>query len=653
MSDSIHKSAPDWEALLGCSGPLATVIPHFSERAEQQKMAVAVGSAILQRKTAVIEAGTGVGKTFAYLLPALASGGKVIISTGTKTLQDQLFFKDLPLVKQALKTSSKLALLKGRANYLCVYRMKQALFEGAFKDRRSVNYLHRIDDWSAMTQSGDIAEVNNVPPDAEVWSSVTSTLDNCLGADCDDYADCHIANARREAQEADVVVVNHHLFFADMALKEEGFGELLPHADTVILDESHQLPEIASSFFSDSLSSRQIRELSSDILVSASCHGDMPELVEATRAMDKDAQDLRLAMDKPGIRESWHKISTKPVIVSAMKKLIDTFHTLDRLLGEMKKRSKDLNVCYERLLKCQQQLENMQTPTESSIQWYETFMHSFNLVSTPLEVATDFKKQMEVFSCAWVFTSATLAVDNSFVHFNQRIGIEDAEELLLDSPFDYWHHSLMYAPPNIPEPQQYNFVEQVVEASIPVINACHGGVFVLFTSYYALNKAAELFKEELDRIIMVQGETSQQEMLEQFRQCGNAVLLGTGSFWEGVDVRGEALKCVIIDKLPFAAPTDPVTEARIQSIKNNKGNAFYDYQLPRAVIALKQGVGRLIRDGSDKGVLVICDPRLRTKSYGRVFQESLPRMPRTQKIEVVKRFFALHSAQTPTDSNNN
>ncbi len=651
MSDPTHKSAPDWQVLLGNSGPLAAVIPGFSERPEQQQMAAAVGEAISQRQTAVIEAGTGVGKTFAYLLPALASGGKVIVSTGTKTLQDQLFFKDLPLVKKALKTSAKLALLKGRANYLCLYRMKQALQDGAFSDRRSVSYLHRIDDWSGMTDRGDIAEVNNVPSDAEVWGSVTSTLDNCLGAECDDYASCHVANARRDAQEADVVVVNHHLFFADMALKEEGFGELLPSADTVILDESHQLPEIASNFFSDTLGSRQLRELSRDILAEALRLGDIPELVDTTREMDKDVQDLRLAMDKPGIREPWHKINTKPVIVTAVKKLVDTLHTLDRLLGDAQERNKDLKACHERLLQYQRQLENMQTPSENSVQWYETFTRSFSLVSTPLEIASEFKKQMKHFSCAWVFTSATLAVDKCFMHFNQRIGIENATELLLDSPFDYWHHSLLYAPPDIPEPQQHDFVEQVVDASIAVINACKGGVFVLFTSYYALNKAATLFKESLGRTIMVQGEASQQEMLERFRQCGNAVLLGTGSFWEGVDVRGEALSCVIIDKLPFAAPTDPVTEARIQSIKNNKGNAFADYQLPRAVITLKQGVGRLIRDGADKGVLVICDPRLRTKSYGRVFQESLPRMPRTQKIEVVKRFFSLHSTvQAPLEA---
>ena len=615
-------------------------------------MAQAVGDAIQHYKSAIIEAGTGVGKTFAYLVPALSSGGKVILSTGTKTLQDQLYFKDLPLVREAFKTSARLALLKGRANYLCVYRLKQALGDGQYRDRRSVSYLHRIDDWSTVTTMGEIAEVSNVPDDAEVWSSVTSTTDNCLGADCPDYAECFVANARRKAQEADVVVVNHHLFFADMALKEEGFGELLPSADTVILDESHQLPEVASNFFSDHFSSRQVRELARDILAEALTLGDMPELPEASREMDKVVQDLRLAMDKPGLREPWYKISNKPAIQCEVENLQTAMQDLDQLLTAVKERSKGLQTCHERLLSLQQRLKHMQEPADNVVQWYETFTRSFSLVSTPLDIAQQFQKQMEALPCSWVFTSATLAVDHQFSHFSSRLGIIEAEELQLDSPFDYWNHALMYAPHNIPEPQQHDFVESVVEASLPVIEACPGGVFMLFTSYYALNKAAEMIKDSIsDRKILVQGEAAQHEMIEKFRQAGNAILLGTGSFWEGVDVRGKALSCVIIDKLPFASPNDPVTEARIQSIRNNNGNPFYEYQLPHAVITLKQGVGRLIRDHSDRGVLVICDPRLRTKSYGKVFLESLPRIPRTRKIEVVKRFFALQE-ETQSESEN-
>lgn len=614
-------------------------------------MAQAVGDAIQHFESVIIEAGTGVGKTFAYLVPALASGGKVIISTGTKTLQDQLFFKDLPLVRAAFKTSARLALLKGRANYLCLYRLKQALADGQYRDRRTVSYLHRIDDWSGLTTMGEIAEVSNVPDDAEVWGSVTSTTDNCLGADCPDYGECFVANARRKAQEADVVVVNHHLFFADMALKEEGFGELLPSANTVILDESHQLPEVASNFFSEVFSSRQVRELARDILAEALMLGDMPELRDASQEMDKVVQDLRLAMDKPGLREPWYKISSKPAIKQEIGNLQTAMQELDKLLTALDERSKGLQTCHERLQTLQQRLQQMQQPTDNAVQWYETFTRSFTLVSTPLDIAQQFQKQMQTLPCAWIFTSATLAVDQQFAHFSNRLGIVEAEELQLDSPFDYWHRALMYAPPGIPEPQQHDFVESVVDASLPVIDACPGGIFMLFTSYYALNKAAEILKDSItDRKILVQGESTQHDMIETFRKEGNALLLGTGSFWEGVDVRGKALSCVIIDKLPFAAPNDPVTEARIQSIRNNNGNPFYEYQLPQAVITLKQGVGRLIRDHSDRGVLVICDPRLRTKSYGKVFLESLPRIPRTRKIEVVRRFFAIQDEDVANDT---
>jgi ATP-dependent DNA helicase DinG len=631
------------QGLLSEDGPLAKQIENFQARPQQQEMADAVAVAIQNNSTAIIEAGTGVGKTFAYLAPALASGGRVIISTGSKTLQDQLFLKDLPLVKKALKSSSKTALLKGRANYLCLHRLQRSQSDAQFKDRRSITHIQRIADWAVITRVGDVSELNSVPRDAEVWSSVTSTADNCLGKECEDYADCYVALARKKAQGADVVVVNHHLFFADMALKEEGFGELLPSANAVILDEAHQLPEIASTFFSDILSSRQILELSRDILaesfVSAS---DMPTLRDSLRELDKCIADLRLAMDKPGLREPWYKISTKPAIQQEMQHLDEILVELLNIMEHAAERSKELDCCFGRLVELKNKLNKLNNPQENTVQWYETFTRSFSLVSTPLDIAEPFKKQLETWQCAWVLTSATLAVQQSFAHFTQRIGMENPAELLLDSPFDYWHHGLLYAPPNMPEPQQYNFVESVVEAALPVIEAAGGRTFMLFTSYRALNEAAELLEDEIDYPILVQGESSQADMIEKFRDLGNAVLLGTSSFWEGVDVRGAALSCVIIDKLPFASPGDPVLEARIKSIREGGGNPFGEYQLPQAVIALKQGVGRLIRDDHDKGVLMICDPRLRTKSYGKTFLNSIPRVPRTSKQEDVERFFKVH-----------
>ena len=631
------------QGLLSEEGPLAKKISNFKARPQQQAMADAVANAIKNNATVIIEAGTGVGKTFAYLAPALASGGRVIISTGSKTLQDQLYLKDLPLVKKALKSSSKIALLKGRANYLCLYRLQRRLENGRFNDRRSITQLQRISDWAMLTKVGDVSELNSVPRNAEIWSSVTSTTDNCIGKECEDYLDCFVVEARKKAQEADLVVVNHHLFFADMALKEEGFGELLPSANAIILDEAHQLPEIASTFFSDVLNSRQLLELSRDILAESLANAsDMPDLRDGLRKLDKCVADLRLAMDKPGLREPWYKIRSKPAIQQEIQHLDEIIIELLKIMEQAAKRSKELASFFERLAIMKTKLDQLNNPKDNTVQWYETFTQSFSLISTPLDIAEPFKKQLEAVSCAWILTSATLAVQQSFTHFTQRIGLERPTELLLDSPFDYWHHGLLYAPPNMPEPQQYDFIESLIDAALPVIEAAGGRTFMLFTSYRALNEAAELLQDELDYPILVQGESSQADMIEKFRELGNAVLLGTSSFWEGVDVRGAALSCVIIDKLPFASPGDPVLEARIKAIREAGGNPFAEYQLPQAVIALKQGAGRLIRDEEDKGVLMICDPRLRTKPYGRTFLASLPRVPRTSKQEDVERFFKTH-----------
>jgi len=636
--------------LLGESGPFAQWVDGFQARPQQQAMLQAVQTALKTQGTAVIEAGTGVGKTFAYLAPALLCEERVIISTGSKTLQDQLYHKDLPLVRKALKSAVKTALLKGRANYLCSHRLKTTLDEGRLPDRKSVTWLHRIRDWSELTSQGDIAELSAVPHDAEIWGRVTSTTENCLGAECGDYQECFVVKARRAAQEADIVVVNHHLFFADMALKEEGFGELLPQANVVVLDEAHQLPEIASAFFSDTFSSRQLYDWKRDTLVEALENAsDMPQIREFLDRLEKAVMDLRLAMDTPGQRAPWIRISTQPGIVQHMDALETCMTDLAALLEHAAERSKGLQSCYERLLEQQARLARLHAPAPDTVQWFETFTRGFVITTTPLDVAIPFKKCMAELPCSWVMTSATLAVGQSFEHFNQRMGLDTATTLQLDSPFDYWHNSLLYLPPNLPEPQDADFVSALVEAAIPVIKACGGRTFMLFTSYRALHEAAELLQDRFEYPLLIQGESPQRDMIERFRELGNAVLLGTASFWEGVDVRGEALSCVIIDKLPFAAPNDPVTEARLDSIRKRGGNPFGEYQIPQAVITLKQGVGRLIRDQQDRGVLMICDIRLRTRSYGKIFLDSLPRMPRTQKLDIVERFFAgnLHEVTSP------
>lgn len=629
------------EQVLSAEGPFAKLIKGFQARPQQQAMLQTILSTMQQQSTAIIEAGTGVGKTFAYLVPALLNPERVIVSTGSKTLQDQLYHKDLPLVRKALHSSSKIALLKGRANYLCLYRMELTLTEGRLPDRNSVVWLRRIRDWAALTRTGDIAELSSVPHDADIWQRVTSTVDNCLGMQCKHYQDCHVVKARRNAQEADLLVVNHHLFFADLALKEEGFGELLPSANMVILDEAHQLPEIASGFFSDTFSSRQLLDWKRDTLLEAVENAaDMPQIRDALDQFEKAILDLRLAMDVPGQRAPWSTINQKPAIASQLEVLQERFALLAGLLEHAAERSKGLQTAYQRLLEQQARLQRLYTPQADSVQWFETFTRGFTITTTPLDVAVPFRKSLAELPCSWVMTSATLAVGQSFEHFSQRMGMEGATTLQLDSPFDYWHHALLYLPAGLPEPQDRDFVSAVVEASIPVINACGGRTFMLFTSYRALNEAADLLREQIDYPLLVQGESSQRDMIDKFRELGNAVLLGTASFWEGVDVRGEALSCVIIDKLPFAAPNDPVLEARMDAIRQRGGNPFTEYQIPQAVIALKQGVGRLIRDANDKGVLMLCDSRLRTRNYGKIFLDSLPHMPRTQKLDIVKRFFA-------------
>lgn len=629
------------EQVLSAEGPFAKLIKGFQARPQQQAMLQTILTTMQQQSTAIIEAGTGVGKTFAYLVPALLNPERVIVSTGSKTLQDQLYHKDLPLVRKALHSSSKIALLKGRANYLCLYRMELTLTEGRLPDRNSVVWLRRIRDWAALTRTGDIAELSSVPHDADIWQRVTSTVDNCLGMQCKHYQDCHVVKARRNAQEADLLVVNHHLFFADLALKEEGFGELLPSANMVILDEAHQLPEIASGFFSDTFSSRQLLDWKRDTLLEAVENAaDMPQIRDALDQFEKAILDLRLAMDVPGQRAPWSTINQRPAIASQLEVLQERFALLTGLLEHAAERSKGLQTAYQRLLEQQARLQRLYTPQADSVQWFETFTRGFTITTTPLDVAVPFRKSLAELPCSWVMTSATLAVGQSFEHFSQRMGMEGATTLQLDSPFDYWHHALLYLPAGLPEPQDRDFVSAVVEASIPVINACGGRTFMLFTSYRALNEAADLLREQIDYPLLVQGESSQRDMIDKFRELGNAVLLGTASFWEGVDVRGEALSCVIIDKLPFAAPNDPVLEARMDAIRQRGGNPFTEYQIPQAVIALKQGVGRLIRDANDKGVLMLCDSRLRTRNYGKIFLDSLPHMPRTQKLDIVKRFFA-------------
>ena len=628
--------------LLGETGPLADSVPGFFPRKEQQLMAVATADTIAANKTLIVEAGTGTGKTFAYLMPALQSGKKVIISTGTRHLQDQLFGKDLPVVRDALRAPVQSALLKGRSNYLCWHRMGTAAGEGRKLSGRQLHELEEIRAWSAQTTSGDIAELGKVPEDSMIWPRVTSTVENCLGQECEYFRDCFVVKARRHALEADIVVINHHLLFADMVLKEEGFGELLPGADAFIIDEAHQLPEVASAFFGTTLSSHQLRDLVRDTrLEHVREAGDMQDLPEAADRLEALTHQLRLALGQTDRRAAWSEVSTDAALQDALQHLSACLQQLTDWLVIAAERGKGLDSCRVRAVLLKERLALLMKHSSGEyIHWFETFRTSFRLNLTPLNVAPIFRNCLDNLSSAWVFTSATLAVGDSFDHFAGQLGLEDAQMLKLDSPFDYQNNALLYLPDNLPAPNERFYVDAVVSCVRDVLEASAGRAFVLFTSHSALRAAAAQLEDTLEFPLLVQGTAPRRELLERFRELGNAVLLGTGSFWEGVDVRGAALSCVIIDKLPFSSPGDPILQARIEALREQGINPFMAYQLPNAVISLKQGVGRLIRDHCDRGVLVLCDPRLRSKAYGRIFLKSLPQMPHTSDSDQVHEFFA-------------
>jgi len=626
---------------LGSDGVLAGEVPDFAARPQQQDMAVAVERALAHGEVLIVEAGTGTGKTFAYLVPALLSGRKVIISTGTRHLQDQLFHRDLPTVQSALAVPVNAALLKGRANYLCHHRLDTTRSEGRLTSRQQLGQLENIFDWSGRTRSGDIAELSGIPEDAPIWPRVTSTADNCLGQQCEWLQTCHVIQARRAAQDADLVVINHHLLCADLALKEEGFGELLPGVDAFIIDEAHQLPETAARFFGVTLSSRQLQELAQDsiseyVRETAESEG----LPDTARSVERALQDVRLSMGKGEQRSPWSKLANDKELSERLDRLRESLAELSDELGRQAGRSRGLDNCYQRAVKLQSVLvQTTEKPPDNYIHWFETWRQSFRINLTPLDVADNFSTHRQELPSRWVFTSATLSVNGKFDHFAKRLGLEDANTLKLDSPFDFRNHALFYVPEGLPEPGHESYTEAMLEHAEQIIRASRGRCFVLFTSYRALNIAQRRLKDSCEFPLLVQGSAPRSELLERFRELGNAVLLGTSSFWEGVDVRGEALSCVIIDKLPFASPGDPVWQARIDALKEQGGNPFMDEQLPHAVITLKQGVGRLIRDVNDRGVLVICDPRLVTKSYGRVFLNSLPDMKRTRDFDEVVAFF--------------
>ena len=698
--DAADARAAALARIFAPTGTLAQAIDGYRPRDAQAKMAAAVADAIEAHDAVIVEAGTGTGKTFAYLVPAMLWGGKVILSTGTKNLQDQLFLRDIPTVRRALNVPVSVALLKGRANYVCHYHMERAQLNGRLASKQDAAWLREIGNFAKTTSSGDKAELASVPENAPVWQLVTSTRDNCLGTECPHHKECFVMRARKEAQQADLVVVNHHLFFADVVLRDTGMAELLPAANTVIFDEAHQLPETATLFFGDSLSTSQLLELARDTVAEGLSHArDAADWVGIVAPFERATRDLRLAFGKDNVRLALGQIEADARIGEPFFETLDALEKalsdVVALLQGQAERAESLEQCHRRALELAQRLaawrddspapqpavdatepgaeagpaalaelaESGEASSQSAgevsanpasspapvfnppetVRWVEVFSHTVQLHRTPLSIAPIFSRQRAGHPRAWIFTSATLSVKGNFAHYAAQLGLDKDRSLSLPSPFDYGEQGLLYVPRELPAPQSPQFTDAVVTAALPLIEAAGGRTFLLCTTLRAVQRASDLLYEAfaergLQLPILVQGQASRTELLDRFRELGNAVLVGSQSFWEGVDVRGEALSLVVIDKLPFAPPDDPVLAARMEALQKKGLSPFAVHQLPHAVITLKQGAGRLIRSETDRGVLVICDTRLVEKPYGRQIWQSLPPFKRTRERDTVVAF---------------
>lgn len=630
-------------------GLLSKAIHGYQPRQAQIDMALEVAQAIDSQSSLIVEAGTGTGKTFAYLIPALLSNGqsngngegkKIIVSTGTKNLQEQLFHKDVPLIRKALATNAQIALLKGRSNYLCLYRLDQYKQGRGQLDAQTLNDFVAVQKWATTTQSGDMGELVNVAEDSQIFPHVTSTTDNCLAKDCPNLQDCYMVTARKKAIEADMVVVNHHLFFADMALKDTGFGELIPKADVVIFDEAHQIADIASEYFGEAFSTRQLIDLCSDISQEyRSTLTDVKQLGKAAEKLLRSCQEFRLLFNHDPERGNWREKSQYGRFAKVFGDIKVDLDFLYQVLKLCISRSEAIDNCFDRAVNLLAKYDLMANVEINGISfWYETTRRHVVLHQTPLSVADKFSEHIKAYNAGWIFTSATLAVNENFAHFSQQLGICNSAQLLLDSPFDYQQQSQLLVPRYLPEPNHPNRASALVDIAIPLIKASKGACMMLFTSYRMMHLVAEILDGKIENELLIQGQMGKRKLLEEFVSNHEKVLLATASFWEGVDVRGDNLTCVIIDKLPFASPDDPLLQARSEDSRRQGGDPFSDIQLPQAIIALKQGVGRLIRDLQDQGVLVICDNRLVNRPYGQVFLKSLPLMKRSRELSIAVDF---------------
>ena len=627
------------------NGPLNDCLEDYQLRTEQVEMAKSIISTIEDKSSLVVEAGTGVGKTFAYLYPALLKGGKVVISTATKNLQDQLFFNDIPKIREALKISVKVNILKGRGNYICKLRMENTIQEGMFFNKEDAQHLQLIKAFSDNTDSGEVSEISEIPETSTIWPMVTSTKENCLGQDCEFYKECFLVKARKEALESEVLIVNHHLFFADFVLKDEELSEILPKANTIIFDEAHQIPLVASFFLGQSISSSQISNLIQDCQQGLKKY---PDTIKVLDALSKDFQEIVFELKKivspfPA-RLNINNLKNYENFEKTYNSLIEKLELLGITLSKHSEENAELQKLFERSTELNIKFSSwLKKDNQNNIYWLEVFARTVQFNETPISISEQFNKFQEKSDSAWIFTSATLSINGSFDHFVKLLGLEKAMTQYLQSPFNYSENAFLYVPKEIPDSKDELFNLVLVKKALPLIKASKGRAFVLATSLKSMEEIGALLKDELKKNVInypviTQGEGPKSDLLQQFKKHGNAILIGSLSFWEGIDVRGPTLSLVIIDKLPFQSPGDPVFESKIKLLSEEGINAFMSMQLPEAIIRLKQGVGRLIRDDHDKGVMVICDKRIIEKSYGIKIWKSLPPFKRTRNESAVINF---------------
>ena len=649
--------------IFSADGPLASLSDGYRVRPSQVELACAVQQTIESGGTLVAEAGTGTGKTWAYLVPALLGSGKVLVSTGTRTLQDQLFGRDLPRVREALGVPASIALLKGRANYVCHYHLDRLQGDDrALKARAEIQQLRHLQSFVRDSATGDKADLPSVPEEADIWQRVTSTRENCLGQDCPRVRDCFVLKARRQAQEADVVVINHALFMADLVLREEGVTDLLPGADTVIFDEAHQLPDTATRFLGTSVSTHQLQDLARQVEAAGLAYArEAAHWSDQAKRIEQAARELRLACAAlesiPGRRVTFEAFPQPAEFDQAREALALALDEVGRMLAVVEGKHPDLAAAARSATELGQRVHQWGRPVRGApeqadgaspiVRWVELGLHHVRLHAAPLSVAEAFSNYRQA-GQAWILTSATLSVQGDFSHFISRLGLEGAHTLRMESPFDYVNQALLFVPRGLPSPQSPDFLPQFVSTLMPLIEANAGRALVLCTTLRAVERVALLLAEHYDSAghtwpIMRQGVGTRRDLLERFRTLPHAVLVGSASFWEGIDIPGDRLTLVAIDKLPFAPPDDPVIEARLRACRERGGNPFMEFQLPEAAIALKQGAGRLIRSEADWGVLMVGDTRLVDKPYGKQLWRGLPPFARSRELQAAVDFLARRS----------